>query len=181
LGSQRIRKVPQGTRRESDRTEIHYYPLKFQEKTFFSGEITIVFIGTSICFVANPLTMNENEISKIVLDEAIYVHTRLGPGLLETAYEHCLAYRLKLRGLGVRMQYPVPLIFEEVKLDCGYRADILVENKVVLEIKSIEGIADIHLAQTLTYLRFLKVKLGLVLNFNVILMKNGIRRVVNGL
>jgi GxxExxY protein len=125
--------------------------------------------------------MTENEISRIVVEEALHIHKSIGPGMLESAYTHCLCYRLRLRGLSIRTEVPVPLIFEEVKLECGYRADILVENIVVLEIKSIEAIADIHLAQTLTYLRFLNLKLGLVLNFNTVLMKNGIRRVVNGL
>jgi GxxExxY protein len=125
--------------------------------------------------------MTENEISKIVVEEALHIHKSIGPGMLESAYTHCLCYRLKLRGLNIRTEVPVPLIFEEVRLECGYRSDIVVENIVVLEIKSIEVIADIHLAQTLTYLRFLNLKLGLVLNFNTLLMKNGIRRVVNGL
>lgn len=126
-------------------------------------------------------SMPENEISKIVVEEAIYIHKSIGPGMLESAYVHCLAYRLVRRGLNVRTQVAVPLIFEEVKLECGYRADIVIENKVVIEVKSIEVIAPIHLAQTLTYLRFLNLKLGMVLNFNSILMKDGIRRVVNNL
>lgn len=126
-------------------------------------------------------SMPENEISKIVVEEAIYIHKSIGPGMLESAYVHCLAYRLVRRGLNVRTQVAVPLIFEEVKLECGYRADIVIENKVVIEVKSIEVIAPIHLAQTLTYLRFLNLKLGMVLNFSSILMKDGIRRVVNNL
>ena len=125
--------------------------------------------------------VNENELSKFVVNEAFYIHKAIGPGMLESAYTHCLAYRLVKIGLNIRTEVPVPLIFEEVKLECGYRADLVVENKLVIEVKSIEAIGDIHLAQTLTYLRFLNLKLGLVLNFNSILMKNGIRRVVNGL
>jgi len=99
--------------------------------------------------------MTENEISKIVVEEAIYIHKSIGPGMLESSYVHCLAYRLIKRGLNVKTQVPVPLIFEEVKLECGYRADLVIDNKVVIEAKSIEAIASIHLAQTLTYLRFL--------------------------
>lgn len=125
--------------------------------------------------------MTENEIATIIIEEAIYIHKSIGPGMLESAYAHCLAYRLRLRGLNLKTEVPVPLIFEEVKLDCGYRSDIVVENKVVIEVKRVEAIAEIHLAQTLTYLRFLNLKLGLVLNFNEVLMKTGIRRVVNGL
>ena len=125
--------------------------------------------------------MTENEISKIVVEEAIYIHKSIGPGMLESVYVHCLAYRLFKRSLKVRTEVPVPLIFEEVKLECGYRTDLVIENKVVLEVKSIETIAPIHLAQTLTYLRFLNLKLGMVLNFNSLLMKDGIRRVVNNL
>jgi GxxExxY protein len=125
--------------------------------------------------------VTENEISRIILEEAIHVHRSIGPGMLESAYVHCLAYRFLKRGLTVRTQVAVPLIFEEVKLECGYRADLVIENKVVIEVKSVEAIALVHLAQTLTYLRFLNLKLGMLLNFNTILMKDGIRRVVNNL
>ncbi len=125
--------------------------------------------------------MSENEISKILVEEAIYIHKSIGAGMLESAYAHCLAYRLINRKLNVKTEVAVPLIFEEVKLQCGYRADLVVENKVVIEIKSVESIGPIHLAQTLTYLRLLNLKLGMVLNFNSVLMKDGIRRVVNNL
>ena len=125
--------------------------------------------------------MTENEISKILVEEAIYIHKSIGPGMLESAYVHCLAYRLIKRDLKINTQVAVPLIFEEVKLECGYRADLVIENKVVIEVKSIEEIGPIHLAKTLTYLRFLNLKLGIVLNFNSVLMKDGIRRVVNNL
>ncbi len=125
--------------------------------------------------------MTENEIATIIIEESIYIHKSIGPGMLESAYTACLAYRLSLKGLNIKTEVAIPLVFEEIKLDCGYRADIVVENKVVIEVKRVEAIADIHLAQTLTYLRFLKLKLGLVLNFNELLMKTGIRRVVNGL
>jgi GxxExxY protein len=99
----------------------------------------------------------------------------------EFAYVHCSAYRFNKRRLNVKTQVPVPLIFDEVRLKCGYRADLVIDNKVVIEAKSIEAIASIHWAQTLTYLRFLNLKLGMVLNFNSVLMKDGIRRVVNNL
>ena len=125
--------------------------------------------------------MTENEISKIIVEEAIYIHKSVGPGMLESAYVHCLAYRLIKRGLSVKSEVPVPLVFEQVKLECGYRADIVVENLVVIEIKSVEILAPVHLAQTLTYLRFLHLKLALLLNFNSLLMKDGIKRVVNNL
>jgi len=125
--------------------------------------------------------MTENEISRLVLDEAVYLHKSIGPGMLESVYVHCLAHRLKKRGLNIRTEVPVPLIFEEVKLECGYRADIIIETKVVIEVKSVDAIAPIHLAQTLTYLRLLNLKLGMVLNFNSVLMKQGIKRVVNNL
>lgn len=101
--------------------------------------------------------------------------------MLESAYAYCLRYRLVNRGLAVKTEVAVPLIFEQINLECGYRADIVIENKVVLEIKSIESIAPIHLAQTLTYLRFLNIKLGMILNFNSVLMKDGVKRIVNNL
>ena len=120
--------------------------------------------------------MHENEISNKVIGQAIAVHNSLGPGLLESAYKECLFYKLKTTGLFVEKEKPIPLFFEEVKLECGYRLDILVEQKVVLEIKSLEALNEIHFAQTLTYM-----KLGLLINFNVLLLKDGIRRIVNKL
>jgi GxxExxY protein len=125
--------------------------------------------------------MNENELSSIVIREAIDIHKAIGPGLLEKVYVECLYYRLIKLGLFVEKEKPIPVIFEEVKMDCGYRADLFVENKLIIETKSIDAIADIHIARTLTYLKFLHCKLGLVINFNVILLKDGIRRVVNNL
>jgi GxxExxY protein len=125
--------------------------------------------------------MTENIISGIIVQEAVHIHQSIGPGMLESAYSRCMAYRLSLRGLHVLSEVPVPLIFEEVNLECGYRADLLIEDKVIIEIKSIETIAPIHLAQTLTYLRLLNCRLGIIANFNTILMKDGIRRVVNNL
>ncbi|WP_426326402.1 GxxExxY protein [Pedobacter sp. R-06] len=125
--------------------------------------------------------MNENELSKIVIGLAIEVHNVLGPGLLESAYKECLYYKILKAGLFVEKEKMMPLVFEEVKLDCGYRIDILVERKLVLELKSIEMLNDIHLAQTLTYMKLGNHKLGLLMNFNVIRLKDGLKRVVNGL
>jgi GxxExxY protein len=125
--------------------------------------------------------MTENEISNRIIAAAIEVHKNLGPGLLESAYKECLYYKLSQQGLQVVKEKPMPLIFENVKLDCGYRIDILVENKVLIEIKSVDALNDIHLAQVLTYLKLGNFKLGLLINFNVVSLKAGIKRVVNGL
>lgn len=124
--------------------------------------------------------MSEEAILKTILDEAFYVHSRIGPGLLENVYKTCLAYRLQKRGLKLEVERAIPVLFEGVKMDCGYRADILVEERVVVETKSIEIIAPLHVSQTLTYLRFLELRYGLILNFNTILLKDGIKRVLNG-
>lgn len=124
--------------------------------------------------------MTENEIASKVLGCAIEVHKALGPGLLESAYQECLFHKLRQSGLSVQKEKPMPLVFEEVKLECGYRIDLLVENKVVIEIKSVEALNDIHLAQTLTYMKLGNYKLGLLINFNVTLLKKGIKRVING-
>lgn len=125
--------------------------------------------------------MTENEIASKIIGCAIEVHKVLGPGLLESAYQESLLYMLKKEGLHVVKEKPMPLVFEEVKLDCGYRIDLLVENKVVIEIKSVEALNDVHLAQILTYMKLGGFKLGLLINFNVTLLKHGIRRVVNEL
>jgi len=125
--------------------------------------------------------MHENELSEIIIGDAINVHKKLGPGLLESAYEECLYYELNKNGLNVEKQKPMPLIYDEVKLDVGYRIDIIVENKVVIEIKSVEALNDVHLVQVLTYLKLSNCKLGLLINFNVSKLVNGIRRVVNKL
>lgn len=124
--------------------------------------------------------MTENEISKIVFDAALKVHQALGPGLLESAYEECLFYELKKSGLLIEKQKPLPLVYEEVKLEAGYRVDIIIENKFIVEIKAVDALNDIHLAQLLTYLKLSNCKLGLLINFNVSLIKNGIKRVING-
>jgi GxxExxY protein len=125
--------------------------------------------------------MTENEISKIIFDCALKVHKTLGPGLLESAYEECLFYELMKTELTVEKQKALPLTYEEVKLDIGYRLDIIVENKVIIELKAVEAINDVHLAQVLTYLKLSDCKLGMLINFNVTLIKNGIKRVVNNL
>ena len=125
--------------------------------------------------------MTENEIANKIIGAGIEVHKALGPGLLESAYQECLFYKIGKAGLLIEKEKPMPVIFEEVKLNCGYRIDLLVENKVVIEIKSVEALNDIHLAQTLTYMKLGDYKLGLLMNFNVVMLKNGIRRVANGL
>src|SRR5216684_3983184 len=109
------------------------------------------------------------------------VHSALGPGLLESAYEACLQYELIKSGLRVEAQKPLPLVCESVKLECGYRVDLLVEGKLIIEVKSVEALAEIHFAQVLTYLRLSGLRLALLLNFNVVQLKQGIKRVVNNL
>ena len=125
--------------------------------------------------------MNENQISQQIIDASIKVHKKLGPGLLESSYEECLAYELRKRNLFVEKQKALPLVYDEIKMDIGYRIDIIVEKKVIIELKSVEFLNDVHLAQILTYLRLSDCKLGLLINFNVKLLKNGIKRVVNNL
>ena len=125
--------------------------------------------------------MTENEISKQVVDAAFKIHTRLGPGLLESVYEAVLAYELSKRGLRVERQKAIPVVCEEVRLDEGFRADLVVEGKVIIELKSVEAIAPVHKKQVLTYLRLSNLKLGLLVNFGEELIKDGISRVVNGL
>ena len=125
--------------------------------------------------------MTENELSRVVIGIAMEVHTALGAGLLENSYKECLFYKLKKSGFYVEKEKPIPLVFEDIKLEVGYRIDILVENKLVLEIKSVEALTDVHLAQTLTYLKLGNYKLGLLMNFNVVRLKDGLKRIVNGL
>lgn len=129
----------------------------------------------------NQTNLTENEISKIVLDSAIKVHRALGPGLLESAYKECLAYELRKRGLFVEVEKPLPLVYEEVHLEIGYRVDILVNRKVIIETKAVEALNDVYLAQTLTYIKLSDIRLGLLINFNVALLKDGFKRVVNKL
>ena len=123
--------------------------------------------------------MDENELSKRIIGCAIEVHKQLGPGLLESAYQECLYYELKLAGLSVQKEKPMPIVYKEVKLDHGYRIDLLVEEKVVIDIKTVEAFNDVHTAQVLTYLRLGKYKLGLLLNFQTTILENGIKRVIN--
>ena len=125
--------------------------------------------------------MTENELSRVVIGISMEVHTALGAGLLENAYKECLFYKLNKSGFYVEKEKPIPLIFEDIKLEVGYRIDILVENKLVLEIKSVEALTDVHLAQTLTYLKLGNYKLGLLMNFNVVRLKDGLKRILNGL
>ena len=124
--------------------------------------------------------MHENELATRVIGSAIEIHRALGPGLLESAYHECLFYKLVNSRLRAEKQKPMPLVFEQVHLECGYRLDILVEDKLVLEVKSVEAIHPLHLAQTLTYLRLGNYRLGLLINFNVEVLRNGIKRVING-
>lgn len=124
--------------------------------------------------------MTENEIATIVVDCALKVHRELGPGLLESTYEVCLKYELEQRGLVVETQKPLPVVYKDVKLDCGYRIDIMIENKFIVELKSVEAINDVHLAQILTYLKLANCKLGLLINFNTYKLKDGLRRIING-
>jgi GxxExxY protein len=117
-------------------------------------------------------------ISKEIIGCAIEVHRLLGPGLLESAYEECMMYELTKKGLRVERQKPIPIVYKEIKLDCGYRLDLLAENSVVVELKSIDSFSPVHEAQILTYMRFAKVKIGLLINFNVTVLKNGLKRYV---
>ncbi len=125
--------------------------------------------------------MNENEIAKIVVDCALKIHRALGPGLLESVYEEILAYELIKRGLQIERQQPIGVIYDNLKMDIGFRADIIVCDKLIIEIKSIERIAPVHPKQLLTYIRLKDIKLGLLINFNVALIKDGISRIVNNL
>ncbi len=122
--------------------------------------------------------MTENELSKIIIGKAIDIHKTLGPGLLESAYKECLFYELNASGLYVEREKPMPIVYKEVKLDHGYRIDLLIENKVVIELKTVDAISDVHVAQILTYLKFGRYKLGLLMNFNVTLLKDGLRRFI---
>ena len=125
--------------------------------------------------------MSENEVSGLVLGSAIEVHRSLGPGLLESTYQVCLGQEMKLRGLDFESQRTLPLEYKGIRLECGYRLDFLVERSVVVEVKAVDALAPVHVAQVLTYLRIGGWRLGLLLNFNVPRMRDGIRRVVLGL
>jgi GxxExxY protein len=123
-----------------------------------------------------PVTNAVDQVGRTVVDAALTVHRALGPGLLESVYEACLAEELTKRGLRVQRQVSVPVIYGDVRIDVGFRLDLLVNDAVVVEIKSIDALASIHTAQVLTYLRFSRVRLGYLINFNIVLLKNGIRR-----
>ncbi len=125
--------------------------------------------------------MTENELSYKIIGVALEIHKNIGPGLLESAYENALAFDLNELGLEVRQQVPMPFIYKEVKQDVGYRIDLIVENKVLVEIKSVENLAPVHYAQTLTYLKLSGLKLGLLINFNTKTLKEGIHRIANNL
>ena len=125
--------------------------------------------------------MSENEIARIIVDVAFKIHTTLGPGLLESVYESAFSYELTKRGLKVLRQVGIPIVYESIRLEEGFRADLIVEDKVIVEIKSVEQIAAVHKKQLLTYLRLADKRLGLLINFGETLIKDGISRVVNGL
>lgn len=125
--------------------------------------------------------MNENELSTIIIGLCIKVHRKLGPGLLESVYEECLSYELLKSGLNVKRQIGIPVKYDNIQLNQGFRADIIVEEKVILEIKSVENLMDVHKAQLLTYLKLSEIKLGLLINFNSAILKDGIKRIVNNL
>lgn len=122
--------------------------------------------------------MEINKITQIIIGCAIEVHRNLGPGLLESAYEECLAFELNKEGLKFRRQQPTPVVYKDIKLDCGYRIDILVEDSVVLELKVVDEFNPVHEAQMLTYTKFSNKRFGLLINFNVTVLKNGIRRFI---
>lgn len=124
--------------------------------------------------------MNENEIARVVFNQALKIHRKLGPGLLESVYEECLYHELTDCGLNVEKQKPLPLIYQQIHLEVGYRVDLIIENKFIVEVKSVEALNDVHLAQILTYLRLSGCKLGMLINFNVAVIKDGVRRVING-
>jgi GxxExxY protein len=125
--------------------------------------------------------MTENAIAKEIVDAAFRIHTTLGPGLLESVYDAVLAYELGQRGLRTERQQPIPVVYENIRIDAGFRADLIVEDKVIVEIKSVETLAPVHKKQLLTYLRLADKRLGLLINFHVALIKDGIIRIVNGL
>ena len=124
--------------------------------------------------------MKENQISREIIGAAIEVHRQLGPGLLENTYQHCLYFELLSRGLKVKKEVGLPVIYKGERLDIGYRLDLLVENKVIVELKIVDAFAPVHIAQVLTYLKLTDLKLGLLINFNTELLKDGVQRVLNG-
>ena len=133
------------------------------------------------CRITQRQTVNENEIAQQIVDAAYKIHYTLGPGLLESAYQAILIYELQKRGLRIEAEKPVPVVYESIKLDVGFRADLIVEDKVIVELKSIEQIAPVHKKQLLTYLRLADKRLGLLINFGAPLIKDGITRIANHL
>jgi GxxExxY protein len=127
----------------------------------------------------SPISPHTEEVAKSILDGAYQIHTILGPGLLESVYEACLIRELNLRKIKVQSQLSLPVIYKGIKVDSGYRVDMLVDDCVIVEIKSTENISPVHCAQLLTYLRLTKIRLGLVLNFNVLHLRDGIKRIIN--
>ena len=125
-----------------------------------------------------PRRLRFDELSKRVIGCAIEVHRTLGPGLLESTYEQCLAHELKCAGISFKLQYPLPVNYNGVKLDCGYRVDLFIDNKIIFEFKSVDKVLPIHQAQLLTYMKLAGIKIGLLMNFNVRFMKDGIKRMV---
>ncbi len=123
--------------------------------------------------------MELNNLTGIIIDEAIRIHSYLGPGLLETVYEEILSYRLNKRGLFVQRQFAIPVVYEEVKMEIGFRADLIVNSAVIVEIKSVEALSAVHYKQVLTYLKLTNLSVGLLINFNESLLKNGLKRIVN--
>lgn len=122
--------------------------------------------------------MLEEELTKRIINSAFKVHTALGPGLLESAYKTCLHYELNKSGLNALAEVPMPLVYEDIRMECGYRVDIIVENKVVIEVKAVDALNDVHTAQVLTYLRLSGCKIGLLMNFHVQHLRNGIKRLM---
>ena len=125
--------------------------------------------------------MTENEISKLVVDLCFKIHKQYGPGLFESVYEVIFCYEWAKKGILYKRQHPVPLVHEEIKMEVGFRADIIINDKVIVELKSVEALAEVHYKQVLTYLKLTGIKLGLLVNFNVPLIKDGIHRIVNNL
>jgi GxxExxY protein len=143
----------------------------------------VIFTAERAEFAEEFMAISEKDrldaITRRIIGAAIEVHRRLGPGLLESAYEACLAYELQQVGLKFERQKPLPVLYKEVKLDCGYRMDLVVEDEIVVEIKAVEKLIPIHEAQLLSYLRLTNKKIGLLMNFHVRLLKNGVKRIVN--
>lgn len=135
---------------------------------------------TEVAEISSNYGYSENELATLVIGCAIEVHRRLGPGLLESAYMKCLTFELKSKGLKIEIEKPLPLVYKGLRMDIGYRLDILVENTLIVEIKSVEAVNDVHIAQCLTYLKLAEKKLALLINFNTSPLKQGIKRLING-